>query len=579
MFKKSIIFYICIIHTAIILPLTLPFNPPVTETFDQLRNQRMAERTLRVMSALSDFSNETHLCNNDETTFEDDRRANFGKSFDLDLTAMTPTFHKTGYDALLDALNTQLESDFNALQLFVEATSSIETQAFKLVNPMALFSYDFIGADGWSFTIDAAPSIQSAEAATEMIEVYWHSLLRDVTFNTYCSNTTASNAVADLDSFGSDFTGPKDGGTVTAKTLFRGVWTGDTVGPYVSQFLYLPVAAGAPINYDGSGPAASDFEDPVYQTFAVPAQAPDNVFMTDTTEWERIQKGLEPTSSTVYDTTGRHFIRNGRDLAEYVHYDYPGQAGIHAALILLSFGSDALDPACYYIGNESQVGFTTFGVTSIITAVQKAAELALKAAWFQKWYVHRRLRPEFFAYLVEIDSSLTTPTGFHAHLTNTTVFDEDQFDTIQNNKLLPMAYPEGSPCHPSYPAGHATIAGACVTVLKAFFKESFIINNIDGMGTSKAVQPDASNTNLIEYPSTSDNLTIEGELNKLASNISIGRNFAGVHYRSDGTQGMLLGEKVAIKLLSDLAKTYHETFPGFSLTKFDGTTITIGGNS
>jgi hypothetical protein len=43
--------------------------------------------------------------------------------------------------------------------------------------------------------------------------------------------------------------------------------------------------------------------------------------------------------------------------------------------------------------------------------------------------------------------------------------------------LLPMAYPEGCPTHPSYPAAHAVIAGACVTVLKAFFDEAFVIPN------------------------------------------------------------------------------------------------------
>ncbi len=35
-------------------------------------------------------------------------------------------------------------------------------------------------------------------------------------------------------------------------------------------------------------------------------------------------------------------------------------------------------------------------------------------------------------------------------------------------KELPMAFQEGSPMHPSYGAGHATVAGACVTILKAY---------------------------------------------------------------------------------------------------------------
>lgn len=33
----------------------------------------------------------------------------------------------------------------------------------------------------------------------------------------------------------------------------------------------------------------------------------------------------------------------------------------------------------------------------------------------------------------------------------------------------PQAYPQASPLHPSYPAGHSTIAGACTAVLQALF--------------------------------------------------------------------------------------------------------------
>jgi len=54
----------------------------------------------------------------------------------------------------------------------------------------------------------------------------------------------------------------------------------------------------------------------------------------------------------------------------------------------------------------------------------------------------------------------------------------------------------------------------------------------------------------------------------------LGRNAAGVHYRSDG-EGLRLGESVAIGILQDYRKTYNEDFSGFSFTKFDGTTIII----
>ncbi len=43
--------------------------------------------------------------------------------------------------------------------------------------------------------------------------------------------------------------------------------------------------------------------------------------------------------------------------------------------------------------------------------------------------------------------------------------------------LLPQVYPEGSPLHPSYGAGHASVAGACVTMMKALFDESYVIED------------------------------------------------------------------------------------------------------
>ena len=55
----------------------------------------------------------------------------------------------------------------------------------------------------------------------------------------------------------------------------------------------------------------------------------------------------------------------------------------------------------------------------------------------------------------------------------------------------------------------------------------------------------------------------------------MGRNFAGVHWRSDGLEGLRLGEAVALGLLSDLAACHNETFDGFTLTTFDGTRVAV----
>ncbi len=124
--------------------------------------------------------------------------------------------------------------------------------------------------------------------------------------------------------------------------------------------------------------------------------------------------------------------------------------------------------------------------------------------------------------------------------------------------------------HPSYGAGHATVAGACVTILKALFQGDDLFPN--------PVDVHVDNTGREWLEPYGDVLTIEGELNKLASNIAIGRNIAGVHWRSDGTYSLRLGEQVAIDMLKAYAKSYAEYSPGdivFQFNMFDGTLMTI----
>ncbi len=85
----------------------------------------------------------------------------------------------------------------------------------------------------------------------------------------------------------------------------------------------------------------------------------------------------------------------------------------------------------------------------------------------------------------------------------------------------------------------------------------------------------ASPDGLALVPYKGPDLRVGGELNKLAANIALGRDIAGVHWRSDGIEGLKLGEAVTVGLLTDLRATYTEDFGSVSLTKFDGTTITI----
>lgn len=102
-------------------------------------------------------------------------------------------------------------------------------------------------------------------------------------------------------------------------------------------------------------------------------------------------------------------------------------------------------------------------------------------------------------------------------------------------------------------------------MLKAFFKESFVIPNPVAAGSD----------GLSLLPYSGQLLTVGGELNKLAANIALGRDTAGVHWRSDGSEGLKLVEAVAIGILEYYRNTYNEDFCGFSFTKFDGTIIII----
>ena len=225
-----------------------------------------------------------------------------------------------------------------------------------------------------------------------------------------------------------------------------------------------------------------------------------------------------------------------------------------------------LNPGNPYLRSQNQEGFGTFGPPGIATAVAEIATRALKAVWYQKWAVHRRLRPEAYAGLVHNTMTQAAKYPIHNDAINSAAL--SRIKGKYGSFLLPMVFPEGCPLHPSYGAGHATVAGACVTILKAIFDESFIL--------PKPVVPTADGLALTPYTGPdADKLTVGGELNKIASNVAIGRNIAGVHWRSDYSASLRLGEAIAISVLRDQRLTYQEDFDGFTFTSFDGRKIAV----
>ena len=413
----------------------------------------------------------------------------------------------------------------------------------KLANPQATFAFDLAGMDAHNFTLPPAPAFASAELAAELVELYWQALTRDVPFADYGQALLTTTAIADLQRF-------PGYAQVDATTLFRGATPGDWAGPYLSQFLYLPVPYGALT---------------MEQRYQVPAAGDDHLTVFD--EWLAVQNGAPIAKTTILDATPR-YLRNGRDLGEYVHLDFTYQAFLNAALILNKLGKAALNPTNPYGQSANQGGFVTFGAADILSMVSGIACTALKAAWAQKWLFHRHLRPEEFGGRVHQQQRGQANYPLHPALFDAAVV--ERIYSRFGSYLLPVAYPEGAPCHPAYPAGHATIAGACVTLLKACYNEAFVLPNPQ--------TPAADGLSLTPYRGSAE-LTVGGELNKLAANIAFGRNAAGVHWRSDASQGLLLGEALAISVLADLALTYHEPFDGFSFTRFDGRSIVVAGKN
>ena len=469
----------------------------------------------------------TQTPNGDEDRYPS-RFASYSKGLPHDAVGIVDP---AAYASLLAALSSGDPADFERIQLGLGR---------KLTSPQAGLGFDLEGADAQSLAIPPAPRFDSAEEAAEIAENYWMAVLRDVSFTEYVDDPAVGDACSDLSRFGA-FAGPKEHGTVTPGTLFRGLTPGDVVGPWLSQFLILDVPLGA-------------LRVPQLMNTVVPSHD----YMTHYDDWLAVQRGDDRGGQDVFDTTPR-YIRNLRDMAQWVHVDALYQAYLHACLILLGMGAP-LGPELP--SSSTQAGFVDFGGPHILTLMTEIATRALKAVWYQKWFVHRRLRPETFAGRVHNHATGAAAYPVHSDILNSAVL--PLLHTRNGSYLLPMAFPEGSPTHPAYGAGHATVAGACVTMLKAFFDETFVLPN--------PMVPTPNGTSLAPY--RGHDLTVGNELNKVAANVAIGRNGAGVHWRSDYTSSVHLGERVAITVLQEQKSCFNQDFR-WTFTSFDGDRIVI----
>jgi hypothetical protein len=347
------------------------------------------------------------------------------------------------------------------------------------------------------------------------------------------------------------YAGPRDrSGHVTPNLLFRGAVPGETVGPYISQFFITPTNFGQ----QELGQQMTTY-------------LPGIDYMTDLITWQQAQNGIATGLQNQTDSQPR-FQYNGRSVSAFTHVDVLFQAYFTAFLVLNTMGAP-LNPGNPYAHSKTQNGFSTFGGPDIASSLGGIAARALDVVWYQKWIVHLRHRPESgggLVHLIETGQGNTINAQLHSNVLNSQAV--QQSFSKYGSYLLSQAFPEGSPTHPAYPAGHGTVAGACITLLKFFFDGNYVILN--------PAVPTGDGLSLVPYTgSDAGQITVNGELNKLAHNVTFGHGIhAGIHWRSDSDSSMVLGEAIAISMLQDRAQCYNEKFT-VNFTKLDGTTATI----
>lgn len=458
-------------------------------------------------------------------------------------------------------------------------------------------AFDLEGPDAQSVSMPPVPTLTSPELAAEMAEVYLMAMARDLPIPSAAAAQDndffkfAINQLNGLEWFSKPAQPGDSGaeacrrrGTVTIDNLFRGILPGSTKGGFLSQF----IIAGSNHLGGTDSPFAADGNNGIiaYGSLTVDQRVriakPGVDFLTRFDEFLDVQNAADLRGGESYEPKNR-LIATVRDLCTWVHFDALYEAYLNACLILLA-NRASFDPDLPFVApdeDDRQEGFSTFGPAHILSLVTEVATRALKAVRYQKFNIHRRARPEAVAGLIhanksariagkapvfpEVDGLAEQLGAILKRVAQGNEVNNARTGAGETSYLLPMAYSEGSPMHPAYGSGHAAVAGACVTILKAWFKEDEPLPAI--------FEVDTFNDKLVKCENTLG-LTVGGELNKLADNVAIARNMAGVHYFTDAYESVLLGEKIAIGILEEQKLCFREEF-AFNLIKFDGTPIRI----
>lgn len=379
------------------------------------------------------------------------------------------------------------------------------------------------------------PREGSRELAAELLELYWCERLRDLPFESYEQDHVCRIAFEELKALGLDAYQNRP-----SHQLFGAPWSAQN-GYYLSAFLLADVPKW-----------------PARQKQKYPSFLVGEDFGVDEGQWQWLQSGEMFMSKPNELKAEVDYLRTGRRLATLVYQDHPTQLFDNVAVQLNQIRFRVLRRRGVWGFHERYTPFVFGGIPDLMCHVSVCCKLALDACWLAKWGRFLYPRPEEVSHWV-----LLSKDGEPLWMTRQILAGSQLLRATGDLKLLSQAYPDGAPIHPSYPAGHAAIAGAAITVIKAFLRpdaelpSGFVDWEEIGIATP-----------------VNETLRVNDELNKLAWNVSFGRSFAGIHFRSDSVSGLLLGEELALQYLSEIKKTFPAPVP-FTIRRLSGQDVRI----
>ena len=469
----------------------------------------------------------------------------------------------------------------------LNTVNAIGAQNPRLVDPYCLFDVEYEGLYRASFTIPIAPGPYSAQAQAEMLEVYsmallrdYHLILLDPSDGRYGTLSTSewndaknrmNTIITQLNAYnqplGNPLQAPVNGsGFIQNNLLYRGRTTGDLKGPYISQLFYYSAFPGnmyinqnylvADISFNSNDVSGTSFNN-TPSTFA-------NIWNGGT---------VGPTGDYAL-----RYLSTIRDVAIYINKDEVWQPFFIAVSALLDRGI----PTGFFTKSRKAgtSRFINLGPVDLWGLMVKAMKQAMNATWVWKWQ-QLRLRPEEMAYQINLSQNFGYTLDFSQNFLNNQILTNSTYGISGANSgqfILPLTYSNGSPCHPAYPAGHATIAGSLATVVKAYFNcDGLIEGYVPKVSTLPYNVFSGTQLELYRTGSTGGPtgfFRIDDEVDKMASNCSFSRAMGGVHYRSDCEAGLNIGENVAIAVLQQEVFKYDDEV-NFRFRKRDGTIVNI----